>query len=242
MAPRLWYWQRMHGHAEIVRLLLGGGADVDKAKIDGDCHASATWRREGHTEVVQLLVGGGADVDKARPRTTARMPPIWQRKMGHVEISPAAAGLRRRRRQAGDGHRPRGTDTPLVHLRRKKGTQLTCSGGWRGGAERGQRPRQTTAPPLCCWQRSKKDMQRLFGCCWAIGANVNGATLDGWGTPLHGAASRKIAWEQCVRCWLLAPAAAARTMDGQTALVIAHADRTRRGGGGVCARPLAPGT
>ena len=54
------------GEAEVVRVLLEGGADVDKARTDNGATPLYMAAENGHEAVVRLLVERGADVDKAR--------------------------------------------------------------------------------------------------------------------------------------------------------------------------------
>ena len=55
----------MQGHVDVVRVLLEGGADIDKA-IDDGATPLFIASQQGHVEVVRALVEGGADIDKAR--------------------------------------------------------------------------------------------------------------------------------------------------------------------------------
>ena len=59
-------WASLNGHAyvNVVELLLGQGAEVDKADRGGGSalHNAAL---KGHTQVIELLLGCGADVNKA---------------------------------------------------------------------------------------------------------------------------------------------------------------------------------
>jgi ankyrin repeat protein len=54
----------MSGHIEIVKLLLGGGADINKADNDD---RTPLWKaaRKGHFEIVKLLLDSGVDPNKA---------------------------------------------------------------------------------------------------------------------------------------------------------------------------------
>src|SRR5210317_757594 len=51
------------GNLEVVRLLVEGGADLDKADYDGRTPLYVACEK-GHLEVVQLLLDAGADIDK----------------------------------------------------------------------------------------------------------------------------------------------------------------------------------
>eukprot|EP00658_Telonema_sp_P-2_P076721 TRINITY_DN6775_c0_g1_i1.p2 TRINITY_DN6775_c0_g1~~TRINITY_DN6775_c0_g1_i1.p2 ORF type:complete len:105 (+),score=34.15 TRINITY_DN6775_c0_g1_i1:197-511(+) len=51
-----------NGHTEVVRELLGAGAEVDKAAENGATPLSFA-AQNGHTEVVKELLGAGAEVD-----------------------------------------------------------------------------------------------------------------------------------------------------------------------------------
>ena len=56
------------GHADVVRLLLGAGADPDETAFDG---RPALWHpaARGHVDVLKLLLGAGADPDVADAST-----------------------------------------------------------------------------------------------------------------------------------------------------------------------------
>ena len=83
-----------NGHTEIVQLLLGGGADVDKARTDDGSTPLYKAAGKGHTEIVQLLLGCGADVDKART-DLGRHPSVLGGARRARRNRTAAAGPRR---------------------------------------------------------------------------------------------------------------------------------------------------
>ena len=71
------------GHVEVVRLLLGAGADKNSANKVGTT-AMMTASQLGHVEVVRLLLGAGADKNLAsNSGTTALMRSSQQ---SHVEV------------------------------------------------------------------------------------------------------------------------------------------------------------
>ena len=68
------------GHEAVVRVLLEGGADVNKITDDGytPLHIASS---KGHEAVVRVLLEGGADISKAAnngctPRSVAKVPEI----------------------------------------------------------------------------------------------------------------------------------------------------------------------
>jgi ankyrin repeat protein len=66
------------GHAEVVKMLLGAGADVNKAATDDGATPLWTASYHGHAEVVKMLLSAGADVNKARtmPRRGPSTEPL----------------------------------------------------------------------------------------------------------------------------------------------------------------------
>ena len=52
-------------------MLLGAGADVNKARTDNGATPLFAASQEGHTKVVEMLLGAGADVNKATTDTGA---------------------------------------------------------------------------------------------------------------------------------------------------------------------------
>jgi hypothetical protein len=77
------YFTAQKGHTEVVRLLLGVGADVNTASNDSSMplHIAA---QNGHTEVVQLLLGAGADVNTAC--NDGATPLLIAAQKGHIEV------------------------------------------------------------------------------------------------------------------------------------------------------------
>lgn len=71
------------GHAEVVKVLLAAGADVDHADCDGwTALRAAAWG--GHTQVVELLLNAGANVDYCDgDQRTALRAAAWG---GHEEV------------------------------------------------------------------------------------------------------------------------------------------------------------
>lgn len=67
-----------NGHLEIVKLLVGAGADIHQMR-----DFSLRWAaRNGHLEVVRFLLEAGADVN-AKNGTALR----WAEKYGHADIA-----------------------------------------------------------------------------------------------------------------------------------------------------------
>ena len=52
-----------HGHVDVVRALIEGAADIDKA-MNGGTTPLYVASQNGHVEVVRALMEGGADMDK----------------------------------------------------------------------------------------------------------------------------------------------------------------------------------
>jgi ankyrin repeat protein len=55
------YAAALSGNAEVVRLLLDGGADVNKARTDNGCTPLFMAASLGHAEAVRQLLDGGVD-------------------------------------------------------------------------------------------------------------------------------------------------------------------------------------
>jgi cell wall assembly regulator SMI1/ankyrin repeat protein len=76
-----------HGHAEIVKILLDAGAEVDRAepRFGKTPLIGAAWG--GHAEVVRMLIGAGADVHaRDKKLFTALMEAVGERKKANLEM------------------------------------------------------------------------------------------------------------------------------------------------------------
>ena len=71
------------GYVDVVRALVGRGADIEKARSSNWCTPLYVASENGHADVVRALMEGGADINKAcllytspspRDRTRSRMP------------------------------------------------------------------------------------------------------------------------------------------------------------------------
>ena len=72
-----------YGHVNVVRVLLEGGADVDRANADQDTalHVAAQY---GHLDVCRLLLDWGAKVD---PLNKWRFTPLhWAALLGRLSV------------------------------------------------------------------------------------------------------------------------------------------------------------
>ena len=75
------------GRVDVVRALVQGGADIDKAKEDGYTPLYvASWK--GHVDVVRALMEGGADIGKA-DEEYGRTPLHIASEYGEVEVARA---------------------------------------------------------------------------------------------------------------------------------------------------------
>ena len=69
------YWAATNGHADVVRLLLDAGADLDKADVDGE--TPLYWASvKDHRDVVKMLLDAGADPDLANNKD--EKTPLYQ--------------------------------------------------------------------------------------------------------------------------------------------------------------------
>jgi ankyrin repeat protein len=73
------------GHAEAVRQLLDGRADVNKATTDTGCTPLYVAAHCGHAEVVRQLLDGRADVNKAST-DDGSTPLLMAADRGHAEV------------------------------------------------------------------------------------------------------------------------------------------------------------
>jgi ankyrin repeat protein len=53
------------GHVEVVRALVEGEADINKAEEEDGWTPLLIASQEGHMDVVRVLMEGGADINKA---------------------------------------------------------------------------------------------------------------------------------------------------------------------------------
>ena len=74
------------GHAEVMRQLLDGGADVNKTTTDDSCMPLFTAAQVGHAEVMRQLLDGGADVNKATTNDSCT-PLFTAAQVGHAEVA-----------------------------------------------------------------------------------------------------------------------------------------------------------
>ena len=74
-----------NGDADVVRALLDGGADANKARTDGGSTPLLMAAQEGHAEVVRMLLDGGADANKATT-DNGTTPLLWAAQKGHAEV------------------------------------------------------------------------------------------------------------------------------------------------------------
>ena len=77
------YFASSEGHAEVARLLIEHGADVDK-RYDHFTTPLYLAAGKGHTEIVRLLIGKGADVHVRSE--TGGSPLLRAAGQGHAEI------------------------------------------------------------------------------------------------------------------------------------------------------------
>src|SRR5438445_752474 len=74
-------WAAAEGHADVVEVLIGAGADV-RGRLSSGFTPLLFAVREGRTNVVRLLLRAGADVnepvpaDRGRKGYGGRMPPV----------------------------------------------------------------------------------------------------------------------------------------------------------------------
>jgi ankyrin repeat protein len=82
------YLATLHGNAEVVRLLIDHGADVQAETVDGAILVKATV--EGHREIVEMLLDGGADVNATgrdwTPEDTALLAAANHGHLGIAEL------------------------------------------------------------------------------------------------------------------------------------------------------------
>ena len=72
-------WAAFQGHAEVVRLLLGAGADKDVADSSGFTALISAYRA-GHADIVSLLLEAGAGKEIA---TCRQWPECGRRQRFH---------------------------------------------------------------------------------------------------------------------------------------------------------------
>ena len=69
------YWAATNGHADVVKLLLDAGVDLNKADIDGE--TPLYWASvKDHQDVVKMLLDAGADPDMANNKD--EKTPLYQ--------------------------------------------------------------------------------------------------------------------------------------------------------------------
>ena len=103
-----------NGHLEVVRALVGAGADLDLAKEDGVTPLFVA-AQEGHLEVVRSLLGAGANVVQARAGGAA--PLFVASQFGRLEVVRALVEAGAIVDQAADGGAtPLYTSSQFGHL------------------------------------------------------------------------------------------------------------------------------
>ena len=82
-----------NGHTDAVRLLLDGGAEVDRANKDGSTPLIIACFN-GHVDAARLLLERGAEVDRARKDGATPLGMAWRYEHGDVEELLLANGAR----------------------------------------------------------------------------------------------------------------------------------------------------
>ena len=72
---------------QVVRLLLGAGANVDRPRSDSGATALFTAAQNGDAEVAAVLIAAGADVNKPLRVPIENASPLWiASSLGHVDV------------------------------------------------------------------------------------------------------------------------------------------------------------
>jgi ankyrin repeat protein len=83
-----------NGDANVVRTLLGAGADINYTKKGDGGKTALCWAAyEGHLEVLQVLIDAGADVDKAETEN-GNTPLSWAAYKGNLQVVKALVGAK----------------------------------------------------------------------------------------------------------------------------------------------------
>ena len=170
------YWAAREGHEAVVKALIEAGADVNKAKNDGETplYMAAS---NGHEAVVKALIEAGADVNKADD--DGWTPLYMAAANGHEAVVKALIEAGADVNKARDDGGRRCT----LPLQRPRGGGQGADRGRRGRQQGGQR-RQT---PL--YMAAQEGHEAVVKALIEAGADVNKADDDGE-TPLYMAASK----------------------------------------------------
>jgi hypothetical protein len=85
------------GYVDVVRALVGRGADIDKSRATNGSTPLLIASKNGHMDVVRALVEGGADIDKAKANGWTPLHAASQN--GHVDVVRALVDGGSRHRQ-----------------------------------------------------------------------------------------------------------------------------------------------